>query len=143
MPVGTAVNIRTLEGDFDLITEKDMYIIIGIQGEIYPIRKDKFDASYSLSDTPYVFTGEYGPTIKDTLNGTSIPVVPHAKTCISTGGNEIYALPLTKRTKIFTAWDPEKYMLGLPGDYLAVRRDDLQDCYIIRKDIFTETYKTK
>ena len=117
-----------------------MYIVIGIYGEIYPIHKEKFDKSYVPDSTPYVFNGEYAPTIKDTLSGASISIVPHAKTCVATGGNEIYAKPLEQRVKIFTTWDDDKYMLGRPGDYLAARKDDLHDIYIIRNDIFKETY---
>lgn len=140
VPAGSNINIRTLEGDFDIMAEKNTYIIIGIQGEIYPIKKGKFEKSYTVSDTSYTFTGEYEPTIKDTLNGTSLSIVPYAKTCISTGGSEIFAKPLTHRTKIFTSWDEEKYMLGLPGDYMAVRKDDLHDIYIIQDGIFQKTY---
>lgn len=140
IPVGSDINIRTLEGDFDLVVEEDMFIVIGIRGEIYPIRKEKFERSYRYSDAPYVFGGEYAPTIKDTLNGTPLSLLPHTKSCISNGGNEVYAMTLQHSVKIFTAWDEEKYMLGKPGDFLAVRKDDLHDIYIIRKDIFFETY---
>lgn len=140
IPTGSDINIRTLEGDFDLMVEEDMYVVIGIRGEIYPIRKEKFEQSYRYDNAPYVFRGEYAPTIKDTLNGISLPLLPHAKSCISTGGSEIYAKPLQHSAKVFTLWDEEKYMMGKLGDYLAVRKDDLQDIYIIRKDIFSETY---
>ena len=140
MSVGSNINVRTLEGDFDIIVEEDMYIIIGIQGEIYPIRKEKFERSYTISDAPYAFPGEYAPTIKDMVNGTSISIIPFAQTCISTGGSEIYAKALDRRVKIFTAWDEEKYMLGRSGDYMAVRKDDLHDIYVIQKDIFSKTY---
>ncbi|MBQ8821924.1 MAG: DHH family phosphoesterase [Lachnospiraceae bacterium] len=138
---GSPINIRTLEGDFDIIVEKDMYIVIGIWGEIYPIRREKFEKSYMYSEEEYVFCGEYPPTIKDTLSGNSISLIPYAKSCISTGGSLIYASTLDHLTKVFTAWDEEKYMLGRPGDYLAIRKDDLQDVYIIRRDIFSETYQ--
>ena len=32
-------------------------------------------------------------------------------------------------------------MLGLEGDYLAAREDDLSDMYIIKEDIFALTYE--
>ena len=48
---------------------------------------------------------------------------------------------LDHRVKVFTAWDESKYMLGCEGDYLAVRKDDLHDAYIIEKSIFQKTYK--
>ena len=57
------------------------------------------------------------------------------------GGEGIYARALDHRVKIFTTWDPDKYYLGIPGDYMAVRCDDLSDIYIIAKDIFEKTYR--
>lgn len=44
---------------------------------------------------------------------------------------------------MFTAWDEEKYMLGKPGDYLAVRSDDKHDIYVVERDIFFKTYEEK
>lgn len=31
--------------------------------------------------------------------------------------------------------------MGRPGDYLAVRLDDITDIYVIQRDIFAETYE--
>lgn len=140
---GTRVNIRTMEGDLDVEVSGETYIMIGIEGEVYPIMKPKFLGSYQPSEKPYVFEGEYGPTIRDTQEGTVKPLVPYAHTCISTGGVQIYARPLERRMKVFTAWDEEKYMLGMPGDYLAVRKDDPHDIYVIAKNIFHRTYQPK
>lgn len=50
------------------------------------------------------------------------------------------AKQIDHRLKIFTEWDEEKYLLGRPGDYMVVRKDDLKDVYIIDKDIFHRTY---
>ena len=77
----------------------------------------------------------------DTETGEHIGILPYAKSCIALGGTGIYAKELDHRMKIFTTWDPDKYYLGLPGDYLAVRTDDLTDIYIIARDIFMKTYK--
>lgn len=140
-PAGTTVNIRTLEGDLDVTIEDDMYLMIGAYGEVYPIRKEKFERSYSISDEPYVFTGEYEPTVRESVEGRAVSIVPYAKTCISTGIVDIFAAPLQKRTKIFTLWDTEKYMLGEVGDYIAVRKDDIHDVYMIQGDIFNDIYK--
>ena len=52
----------------------------------------------------------------------------------------IYARELTRRVKVFTAWDKEGYMLGKQGDYLAVRCDDLHDIYVVEKDVFERNY---
>ena len=70
-------------------------------------------------------------------------LIDHAKICIATGGTHIHAKELTNRVKVFTAWDEEKYMLGKPGDYLAVRCDDKHDIYVVERDIFFKTYEEK
>lgn len=140
-PIGTKVCIRTMEGDLDVQINKDLYIMIGIQGEVYPNDRAKFERSYNRLDAPYSFTGEYAPVVKDVLEGKNVSLIPYAKACISSGEVHIYVRELDHRVKVFTAWDEEKYMLGKEGDYLAVRMDDLHDIYIIEKSIFHKTYE--
>ena len=143
LPVGTPITIRTLEGDINTVVEDDLYILIGIKGEVYPNHRDKFERAYAASAEPYIYdkeTMEYLPTIKNRASGNDLILVDYAKTCIPTGTVRIYASPLTKGMKLFVEWEKEKYMLGKPGDYLAVRCDDLKDAYIIEKDIFSKTY---
>jgi phosphoglycolate phosphatase len=137
---GTRITVRTLEGDLDIEVQDDVYIIIGIKGEIYPNKREKFERAYDVLDTPYVFEGEYEPMVKDIVEGKHISLVPYAKSCVSSGDVSIYVKQLDHRVKIFTHWDEEKYMLGCEGDYLAVRTDDLSDVYVIEKAIFEKTY---
>lgn len=141
VPAGSKIAVRTLEGDLDVEIQEDTYIMIGIQGEIYPNKKAKFERSYECLDEAYMFEGEYGPTIKDNTEGKHISLIPYAKSCISTGEVYIHVKQLDHRVKVFTAWDDEKYMLGKEGDYLAVRKDDMHDIYIIEKKIFESTYQ--
>ncbi|MBP5410856.1 MAG: hypothetical protein J6Y26_02985, partial [Lachnospiraceae bacterium] len=57
--------------------------------------------------------------------------VPHLRLCrytLATG-------------ETYTMWDQEKYYLGRPGDWLAVRADDPSDVYVIEKGIFEKTYE--
>ena len=138
---GTEIMIRTLEGDVDVTVEDDLYIILGVDGEIYPCREKKFASSYRISDEPYVYPGEYPPVVVDNIGGERIPVLPQAHSCVAIGGTGIYARQLDHRMKVFTTWDREKYYLGVEGDFLAVRADDLTDIYIIAKSIFERTYK--
>ncbi len=140
-PTGTKVCIRTLEGDLDVQISKDLYIMIGIQGEVYPNDRIKFERSYCRLDTPYSFSGEYAPVVRDVLEGINVSLIPYAKSCVSGGEVHIYAAELDHCVKVFTAWDEEKYMLGKAGDYLAVRTDDLHDIYVIEKSIFHRTYE--
>ncbi len=145
LPIGTPITIRTLEGDIDMKIEEDLYIIIGIKGEVYPNREEKFKRSYEPIDTPYVFEEcvletEYVPTITNREDGGKLLISDYAKCCVPSGKTRIYARPLTQDVKVFTAWDKGKYMLGKKGDFLAARTDDLQDVYVIEKIIFGKTY---
>lgn len=145
LPVGTPITIRTLEGDMDLCVEEDLYIIIGIKGEVYPNRKEKFERSYEVVDRKYDFNecvleGDYVPTIKNQITGENMLLTNYAGVCVPTGDVRIFAKPLDHDVKVFTAWDNEKYMLGRTGDYLAVRTDDYHDVYIIERKIFGKTY---
>ncbi len=139
-PVGTEIMIRTLEGDVDVTIDDNLVIIIGVDGEIYPTGRDKFNAGYRLSDDEYVYPSDYSPKVTNIQTGERISLLPFADTCVATGGAGIYARELDHRVKIFTMWDPDKYYLGTEGDYLAVRADDPSDIYVIARDIFLKTY---
>ena len=138
---GTTVCVRTLEGDLDVQIQQDIYIMIGVKGEVYPNKQEKFERSYQVLEEPYRFEGEYAPVVKDPLEGKPISLVPYARACVTTGESYIYVKEIQHRIKVFTEWDKEKYMLGRPGDYLAARRDDLHDIYVIHRDIFERTYE--
>lgn len=144
-PVGTEIMIRTLEGDVNLEITEDLIIMIGIKGEVYPSTMEKFNRSYKIIDDSYDITKsvvptEYVPMIKDVKAGRTCQITEYAKTCIPTGKVQIWAKPIDNTIKVFTAWDDETYMLGKPGDYLAVRSDDLHDIYVVEHKIFHITY---
>ena len=138
---GTKVMIRTLEGDVDVMVEDNLYIILGIDGEIYPCRENRFLSTYRLDSEAYQYPGDYPPAVVNTITGDRLELLPFARKCIALGGGGIYAREIDHRVKVFTSWDPDKYYLGVPGDYLAVRADDLSDVYIIAKDIFYRSYE--
>ena len=115
--------------------------MIGVRGEVYASRHSVFDKNYCLLDEPFNRKLEYFPTIKNSVTGEVIPLAPHAKTCMSNGGNIILGMPLERPTKVFTKWNKDEYFKGEPGDILACKADDPEDVYIIAKDIFEETYE--
>ena len=140
-PSGSRIMVRTLEGDVDIVTADDTYIIIGVKGEVYPSKKEKFEKSYKYLEEKYLFNGEYAPSVLASESGDRIEILPYAHSCVANGGSTIYAREVDIRTKVFTSWDPDRYYLGKVGDYLATRTDDLTDIYIIDKDIFAMTYE--
>ncbi len=141
VPPHTQVEIRTLEGDVIITVEEDSYLMVGIEGEVYPINEEKLLARYKSLGHPYSRRFEYSPSIKNLATGDKTDVMAHAQAVISHGGGLIYAKPLDRSVKIFTLWDEEKYYLGNKGDYIAVRSEDEHDIYIIKKHIFPQLYR--
>lgn len=145
MPVGSPINIRTIEGDIDMVVTDELYVMIGIKGEAYSIHGDKFARSYAITNDTYnfkecVLDPVYEPTVRNLTNGEVLPLVQYAKTCVSTGNVKIYARQINRYVKVFTDWDKDKYFVGKPGDYIACRTDDNEDIFIIDFDIFNESY---
>ena len=141
LEAGTPITIRTLEGDVDMTVESDIYVMIGIRGEVYPIHRETFEKRYAEFSPKYQLETDYMPTLKNRQTGTTIELVSYARECIATGESHIRARKLDRRVKIFTLWDEEKYMLGKPGDYLAITNDNPQDIYVIEDKIFQRTYE--
>jgi len=137
---GSKITIRTLEGDIDLEVKENIYIMIGIEGEVYPILREKFETLYKVLEKKYDPAAEYSPTVIDKFSGEKHSILNYAQACLPTSEKFIKAKQIDKRTKIFTYWDTEKYFSGIPGDFLAANENDLQDCYIINKRIFYKTY---
>ncbi|MFI3176860.1 MAG: DHH family phosphoesterase [Eubacteriales bacterium] len=140
--VGTPLTVRTLEGDLDIRVDEQIYIMIGLKGEVYPIQCHKFQASYEVLDRAYDLDIEYVPTVRRQQDGTSQNILCYAKSCVPTGEIHILARQLENVVKIFTLWDEEKYMLGKVGDYIAVRMDDAHDIYVVEQGVFQKTYET-
>lgn len=138
---GLPITVRTLEGDLDIAVSEDIYIMIGIDGEVYPIKKEKFNKSYVVYDSPFSLQTTYQPSIINRADSSIIKLIEHAKSCMPTGESIVYAKPISIDTKVFTSWDESKYMLGKPGDMLAARIEDMHDIYIIASDIFGRTYE--
>lgn len=142
-PNGTELKIRTLEGDVFITASENIYIMIGISGEAYPMEKQVFNERYTPSDEPYSKQFEYPPSVIDTLNGVSVSLMPHAHSCISGSGAVILARPVEKYTKVFTKWNYEAYMTANKGDMLCYTDGNTRDVYVVKKDIFAQVYTKK
>ncbi|MDR1321212.1 MAG: DHH family phosphoesterase [Gracilibacteraceae bacterium] len=142
-PKGTPMILRTLEGDADIAAADDIVVVVGILGEAYPMKIDKFERSYRplpLNEKP-AYAYNYSPTVRNKITGESLEFLALAAPCLARGEVCVRAARLTRHTKVFTAWNAEGYMSGKPGDYIAVRCDDHNDVYIIREDVFAQTYE--
>lgn len=139
---GSEITVRMLEGDITIKSDENTYIMVGIEGEVYPITAEKFAATYRSCDDelPDRSHFKYNPRIIDKANCSTKPLNEHIKGCVAMGGSVIFARELAGNTKVFTLWDQDNYFLGRAGDLLAVRADDPNDVYIIKKEIFEKTY---
>ncbi len=147
VPKGVMLSIRTLENDTGVIVEagEEVYVMIGCLGEVYQIDKKKFESSYEASDESLdIFTQmfEFIPAVERVDDHTYLPIDEIAKICYPKKGASILAEKLTCRTRIF-AKNGTDYFVGDEGDYMAVRKDDLQDIYIIQGEVFKRTYVEK
>jgi phosphoglycolate phosphatase len=146
-PAGAEVVVRTLEGDASFAVSPETYLMIGIQGEAYPISREKFEKTYTeeagtFSFMPAAVTEAfYAPSVKDKVCHTPVELLSHARPCRARGESFIYARPLERNTKVFTTWYADGYMYGKRGDYLAVRGDDTNDVYIIAAAILGLSYE--
>lgn len=139
---GKTVNIRMLEAEIQAEIKRDTVFLIGIEGEVYLNDYAAFKKNYDAHESPYRGSLEYDPTIWDSSTGERIEFMPYAKEAVFSGNSHIYAKQIDSITKVFTRWDEERYMFGRPGDYLAVREEDLNDVYIIKKEVFEKTYRS-
>ena len=145
---GNKLLIKSLENESgrEITADENLYIMIGCRGEVYYIDRDKFDATYEVTEEILdVFEQmlDFMPEVETVPDGEFISLDEMARLCFPKQGNGIYVKQLEKRTKVFPADDSGDYFLGRPGDYMAVRVDDISDIYIIRKDIFRQTYQLK
>lgn len=142
---GTRITIRTMEGDVDTIASPDTYIMIGIDGEVYPSKREVFEKKYVRLDEEYSYpevngSNSYTPAVLNRELGENVDLLPYIKSCLSQGGDAMLFRELDHITKIFSHWDPDHYYLGRPGDYLAVYKDNPAKFYIVNKAIFEKTY---
>lgn len=139
---GSEIIVRTLEGDIEIITTGDFYIMINILGEVYPIKKDRFAKDYRVVADTYSLDTEYLPSFRCKSTGETFnDITVKAKSCRASSFAQILAKPIDHITKIYTLWDSENYYLGNPGDYIVCKESDPKDVYIIANNVFQLTYE--
>jgi len=138
---GAECKIRTYEGDVAVKASEDIYLMIGLLGEVYPIQREKFEQKYHTKEEAFYQEFEYEPSVIELKKAKKYTLLPYAKQCIRKEEAYIYAKKLTLPVKVFSAWNYEKYMYGGIGDYLCYSADDRKDVYTVKKQIFEETYQ--
>ncbi|MDR2615045.1 MAG: DHH family phosphoesterase [Oscillospiraceae bacterium] len=139
-PAGSKITVRTLEGDVDTASANNIYLMIGIEGEVYPILRETFEKNYLILDKTYSAASDYAPVVIDKLTGEKRSLLPFAGTCAPRESKLVRAASLSRDTKVFTNWDTERYYSGGPGDYLVANEGAFDDCYIVKERIFNASY---
>jgi phosphoglycolate phosphatase len=137
---GTECRVRTYEGDVYVTAKEDIYLMIGYFGEVYPIERETFERNYTASNKPYEWEFEYEPLVMNMSDNKMHGILSFAKKCVSDAGGVVMAKQLRKPAKVFTKWDYEKYMYGVAGDYICYPADDENDIYLVKKEVFENTY---
>ena len=139
---GTEITVRMLEGDINICSDENVYLMVGILGEVYPINRDVFEGRYICTEQmPDMDYYEYPPSVIEKYSESPTVLAPYIKSCSPSEEVTILAKELTRGTKIFTEWDKESYIYGAAGDYLAAKSADGKDIYIIKRNIFSMLYE--
>ncbi len=142
---GTELMIRTFEGDVKIKADDNCYIMIGIDGEPYPIERKNFLDKYSIDvprDTIFdIQDQQYVNKITNLKTSEQYEITSDLMHKCRTNAYKIKAKVLERPTKVFTKWQYEGYMFGEVGDILASSVSDPQDIYVIKKDLFARSYE--
>lgn len=140
-PPGTRLHIRMLEGDIVVPVAVDTLLMIGLEGEVYPIQSDVFDKKYAVTESPLQRCFRYPPAVLAMDKKKRTSLLPHARQCVSRE-DRVLACELKHRLKLFTLWDNENYLRGEPGDWLVQTKHNPQDQYIVKKSVFEMLYSS-
>ncbi len=143
---GEKFKLKSLENESNIVfsASEELYIMIGCRGEIYNISREKFVSTYNITNEPFdIFTlmPDFIPEIELYSDNTYISLDDKAYLCYPKDDKSIFAKKIDKRTKVYSTHNKGEYFVGRPGDFLALRTDDLSDVYIIKGDIFEQTYE--
>lgn len=138
---GEKLHIRMLEGDISVKVGETTLLMIGAQGEVYPIERAVFEKRYTVINEPADLNLPYPPVVLNVDKGERIFLPALAKRCLAKAGITVYATPLEKGVKMFTTWDPHRYVKGNRGDWLVISKENPDDWYLVKKERFEKIYK--
>lgn len=142
---GAQVTVRTQEGDRSISLEEELYFVLEPDGGVRPYRKDAFNRCFDCADWDFPAEkfrsrAEYAPTVKNWMDGSTLILAEYAKVCVPSDRMRVYAACLDRGVKVFPQWDAERYLVGHPGDYLAVGCEDPHDIFVVDREAFGENY---
>ena len=142
---GTELIVRTFEGDVTVRASNECYIMIGIEGEPYPITRSKFSNKYDLDipiDAPFdIHDQQYRNKVTNLTTYEKYTITSEIMHRCRARSYRVYARRLTKPTKVFTRWKYDSYMYGDIGDMLVMVENDPEDIYVVKGDLFARTYQ--
>lgn len=142
---GSNISVRTAQGAMDKIVDVDTYITIEKDGLTRFLTEERFQKHIQPIDekvtSRYCRDIEDVYTIKDWEEDKIYKVEDYGHLCVAKEEFCIYATELNDCVKLFTKWDEDKYLLGMPGDYLAVSVDDLSNVFIEPGYNFRDRYE--
>ena len=134
MGEGAHIAIRTNNGVIDCTTTKDMCVVLERDGSIHIVCEERFDRwmEYCGCEIPgdYLEENNYPPAVKHIDDGKVYPILNFAKMYMPTDNFRINGMMLDTYVKVFPVNEEETYMLGKPGDCLAVSESDPTHIFI-------------
>ena len=125
--------IPTIEGDIKISRDENIYIIIGLFKDIYPISKETFQKRY-------VTIQDEGSDNIVNIFGKYLIKSKNLHTCLLNSDVYVFA----KRVDSYFCVYEEKsnaVLYGNPGDYYVVAYEDTSNIYIVNNTIMEKTYE--
>lgn len=141
MPVGSTALIRTEKGERMVEVQEDNYMVLTWDGEVDFLEEAQFAQRYEAREEKselreWKERGIYIPKIKAQGQKKAMLVTDCAKVCVPQNEILVYAKKLDKTVKVFAPKNQGKYVLGRPGDYLLVQKDNLKEVSVVRQETF-------
>ena len=139
--VGDKIRLMTLEGDVDRVVDDNLYVMIGIEHEVYDNTRDYFESHNEICDEPFSITEQELSDVERLVCGVNTDtrsIAGHIGKCFPKT-SQIRAVQASRPTKILAKYG--NWLSGEPGDYIVSRAEDPTDMYIVQKRIFEKTYE--
>lgn len=145
--IGSRILLRTPTGDKHDVIRKDLYIRIGLHGELYPCSATEFYAVYRDCQEAMDFSGfmEHDePKVVLERTGCKLYLRDILHPCRIKNNDYVWARQITtdrKTVKLLPSkWGYADFTFGNFGDYVVISTNDLTDISIVSGNDFAEDY---